>query len=805
MRRAQLLVVFVVAAAGCPSSTPPTAAGSATFCNALTGSVVVVLTGTATAPGLSFTILSPDGDYPALQFFASLPGTSLEAITYDDTNGTGASTRVEEAPTGGVIWQQASAADVDVGTFSLVLTDAGASVPIDGGTLWPAPQGTLTVTLLPVGTLTDAGLLVYRGDTPPDRWLPSRPVSRPRPGGLRGHLSGQRPTPSAFGRVGRFFDWGRATWYISWTVTRHLTALGLLGALLVWPSSAPAQSEKLLEATRLQRPGAVELAQSELQACIKRSCPDAGRLSLLVGELLLSRGEAAQALAVLKRFPAPPPLGPYRDYALGEAAFYLRDYRGAAAHFLDAATAPGAIAGRAEARAGEAFLLAREPGEALPLLEKGLAQLGGPELIASRAEARAQLGDLAGAQADLHTLLVRYPRSQAALEVDAQLRGSSAPAVALTLDERLGRARSFLDAGDARQALAEVERIDSNGLARDAAGKSQLALFRAQALYPLGRAEEGDAALEVAAQGPPGTASEALLVRARRLLRLNDNAGALLKFQEVSRKYPSELASEEADYFIGWIALQEGRIAVAAQALEAFEKKHPESHRRDDACWFRALALIRHGNWAEADRALRELVERYPKSTLVPQARYWRARVKQLSGGNAVDDYLDVVRTYPASFYALVASERMRELGAKPPPLFAERAAPADPGAGQSRADAAAGPGRGRPVAGGGRGAPHPAGPGAHARSKPAGGHVPRAAWARPGRLYGLANRLLWGRAYSQKDPVSLALLYPRPYTAHVEETARAAGVSIGHPLRDDAPRERLSAGPPERRTRPRA
>jgi soluble lytic murein transglycosylase len=579
--------------------------------------------------------------------------------------------------------------------------------------------------------------------------------------------------------VRHFFDCRGATWYMFQTVTRHLMALGLLGALLFWPTSAPAQSEKLLEATRLQRPGALELAQSELQACIKRSCPDAGRLSLLIGELLLSRGEPAQALAVLKRFPAPSPLGPYRDYALGEAAFYLRDYRGAAAHFLDAAGAPGAIAGRAEARAGEAFLLAREPGEALPLLEKGLAQLGGPELISSRAEARAQLGDLAGAQADLHTLLVRYPRSQAALEVDAQLRGSSAPAVALTLDERLGRARSFLDAGDARQALAEVERIDSNGLARDVAGKAQLALFRAQALYPLGRAEEGDAALEVAAQGPPGTASEALLVRARRLLRLNDNAGALLKFQEVSRKYPGEIASEEADYFIGWIALQEGKIAVAAQALEAFEKKHPESHRRDDACWFRALALIRQSNWAEADRALRELVERYPKSTLVPQARYWRARVKQLSGGNAVDDYLDVVHTYPASFYALVASERIRELGVKPPPLFAERAhlpsqAPASPELTLPRALAAAGLWREAAE---------------ELRTRLGQVHTPEQAlrvgtslallgeaWA----AYGLANRLLWGRAYSQKDPVSLALLYPRPYTAHVEETARAAGVSTG-------------------------
>jgi len=86
-----------------------------------------------------------------------------------------ASTRVEEAPAGGVTWQQASAANVDVGTFSLVLTDAGASVPIDGGTLWPAPQGSLTATLVPVGTLTDAGLLVYVGTPAPSVGCPAVP------------------------------------------------------------------------------------------------------------------------------------------------------------------------------------------------------------------------------------------------------------------------------------------------------------------------------------------------------------------------------------------------------------------------------------------------------------------------------------------------------------------------------------------------------------------------------------------------------------------------------------------------------
>jgi hypothetical protein len=160
-RAARLLAVLLSGVtAGCPSSTPPAAAGTATYFNALTGSVVVELGATSTAEGLRFSIQSLQGDYPALQFFAALPGTTLEAVTYDETNGTGATTLVEEAPAGGVTWRQASAENADAGSFSLVLTDAGESVAIDGGTGWPAPQGCLMASLVPVGTLTDAGVLV---------------------------------------------------------------------------------------------------------------------------------------------------------------------------------------------------------------------------------------------------------------------------------------------------------------------------------------------------------------------------------------------------------------------------------------------------------------------------------------------------------------------------------------------------------------------------------------------------------------------------------------------------------------------
>src|SRR5262249_24299350 len=83
-------------------------------------------------------------------------------------------------------------------------------------------------------------------------------------------------------------------------------------------------------ATRLQRASALEMAQAELAACTRKGCAQAPQLSLLVGSLLLSRGEPREALVQLRRHPAPPLLAPYRSFDIGEALFYTRDFRGAA-------------------------------------------------------------------------------------------------------------------------------------------------------------------------------------------------------------------------------------------------------------------------------------------------------------------------------------------------------------------------------------------------------------------------------------------------------------------------------------------
>jgi hypothetical protein len=153
-------LLWLALSLGCASG-ERTAAGTATFCHAIIGFVLVDVGATSSTSGLRFSIQSLPNLYPSVAFEAALPGISLEALTYDVTNDTAATTTVQETATGGVTWTQVSAAEAQVGTFSLALTDAGEATPIDGGTAWLSPQGNLTVTLVPEGTLTDAGIVLF--------------------------------------------------------------------------------------------------------------------------------------------------------------------------------------------------------------------------------------------------------------------------------------------------------------------------------------------------------------------------------------------------------------------------------------------------------------------------------------------------------------------------------------------------------------------------------------------------------------------------------------------------------------------
>ncbi|RKH17663.1 lytic transglycosylase [Corallococcus sp. CA047B] len=533
------------------------------------------------------------------------------------------------------------------------------------------------------------------------------------------------------------------------------------------------QSPATLEAVRLHRPDAAALAQAELTACEAKKCPDAGRLGLLAGTLVLSDGDAALARDLLARHPAPPPLEAFQAFYLGQARFYAGDPNGAAGDFERALEkASPALAVRARARLGEALLEAHRPKDAAPVLESAAAAQPTPELLFQRALTRTATGNAAGLRADLKAVALRFPThpyAEEALEKLAALK----PAVKLTLPEHLQRAKGFLSAGAATRAQEELETAEKRSLVKGAPAQAQVALLRAQVLFARGKPEEAEKALAVARKGPPAIAAEAALVVARRALRSDDNAKARALMVALDKAYPSQAAGEEGAFFAAWLDMQGGRFEDAAKSFADYEKRYKSSRRRDEAMWFRALAHLRLEQYPRAKQALDELVTAYPKTSLAPQARYWMARADELGGAKAATvgpSYEAVISAAPASFYALLASERLHELGRTPPAAFPQPpkqlTLPRPPELELAVALTRAGLFRDaadevQSRVSGLRSADQ-ALPFAHALLQ----------LGEYGHAHIVAARYLWGRAFGAKAPDALAAFYPRAFSQAVEAEA---------------------------------
>lgn len=552
----------------------------------------------------------------------------------------------------------------------------------------------------------------------------------------------------------------------------------LLGVLSA--ASAGAQSPPTLEAVRLHRSDARALARKDLEACAAAPCPDAGRRALLAGTLALAEGDVGEARTLLTGASVPPLLQPYLSYYQAQAAFYSGDPQGAAKLFAKALNkAPTALATRARARLGEAWLTAGQPKQALSALEAATTEEPSAELLFQRAQARQATGNTTGARADWRAVALRFPAHPYADEALALLEALKPPP-RLSLAEHLQRARGLLDAGEGKRALAELDAVEAQQLARTKGDSARVALVRALALLATGKKEDADKALAAARQGPVPVAAEAALLTARRALKVDDNANARKLMAAVEKTFPQEPVADEAGFFVGWLDLQGGRFADAVKAFEAFDERHTDSRRRDEALWFRALAHLRLEQYAPAREVLEKLVETFPRSSLVPQARYWATRSRQLGGAKAEvlgPEYTAVITGAPNSYYALLAAERMRELGQKPPVAFPD--SPQAPDKGELPAELKLA------VALTEAGLFRDAAEEVQARA----GHIAGQEQALTftsallrlgeyGQAHAVAARYLWGRAFGAKAPDALAAFYPRAFATAVESEATRSQVS---------------------------
>jgi soluble lytic murein transglycosylase len=542
----------------------------------------------------------------------------------------------------------------------------------------------------------------------------------------------------------------------------------VLGAIVA-VGPAAAQSDRLREAVRLHAPDAQARAEAERAACQEVRCPTLTELTLLTGYLALSDGDAKRALGLLGSAPAPAGLEPWHHFYLGQALFYTRDYARAAAAFARAQkTGPASLSERARGRYGEALLQAGKAKEALPHIEQ-TAKRATPELLHLRARARALAGKKAEAQADLTLLALRHATHPLGEEAWAALRAHKPPFTP-TADQRVQRIRALLEGGQPRSALAELDALGGDAPA--------VGLLRAQVLYALGEDPRAEEALKGALAGPRPLAAEAAMLRARRALREGDRPKARALMKEVADTYRAERPAEDALYLAGWVALQQGESAEAVALFKTFAERFPSARRNDEVLWFRALAHLRADEHALAQQTLGELLTRFPRSSLVPQARYWSTRAAQLGGGKKdalTAGYRQVATSHPASFYGMLSRLRLHDLGEEKLPAFAER-----PGALDEAVPAELAVAQRLTQAGLYRDA--------HAEVDARLGAVRDAgaalryghALARIGAYgyaYQLAARHLWGRAFTERQPEAIALLFPLAWRGTVEKEAAAQSV----------------------------
>jgi soluble lytic murein transglycosylase len=531
-----------------------------------------------------------------------------------------------------------------------------------------------------------------------------------------------------------------------------------------------AQSAGLLDAVRVHRDGVATQAAEELQACIDTKCPDQPRLALLTGVLTLSEGDAAKAAQLMNANRPPAGLESVHGWYLGEAQAWAGQSAAAVKTLQKARrAAPTWLATRIDRRLAELHLELKAPAKATALLDADPDVGTSPELLYTRALARQASKLTALARADWKTLALKFPahpHGRLALE---QLVATSdwRP----TFEEQLGRAQALLASGDVAGCLSQLAELQPEK--PDA--KARVSLVRGQALLTRGKERDAEARteLEIALRGPPSIAAQALNTLARRSMRLTDNVVARETFKKLDTTYPTDSQADDAHYLGAWLAMNSGEFETAVSEFAAFEDHHPSSKKRDEARWFRGFSWVRAKQYLKAREVLLTLSADFPRSSLVPQAQYWAARSAQLAGpsdaGLPVDpaaEYRAVLSAFPGTFYGLLASERLTELGVDtrlpfttpPKELAVKRPAGLELAASLARAglfrDCAA--------------------------------EVSRALGAMPtgealtwghalqslgdfGAAHTLAARHLWGAVYTQRTPEAVALMYPRAFRASVE------------------------------------
>jgi len=139
--------------------------------------------------------------------------------------------------------------------------------------------------------------------------------------------------------------------------------------------------------------------------------------------------------------------------------------------------------------------------------------------------------------------------------------------------------------------------------------------------------------------------------------------------QQLMTQYPHSRWLEEALYSGGNMYLIRQDDAKAIDNYLALVRYFPNSTYAPNSHWHAAWLCYRQRRYPDAARLMDEQITQYPAGSQTPGALYWRARLYEdveHNYGQALNYYNQLNKSYVNTYYAILARERIAQLGARP-------------------------------------------------------------------------------------------------------------------------------------------
>lgn len=450
------------------------------------------------------------------------------------------------------------------------------------------------------------------------------------------------------------------------------------------PSRAPSRRSSLryrrmhqaFIASTTLKPMAQQLLQNRIPAgyagveafARKHSADDAGSLAwLAVGYARFLDHEYAKAIDPLSR--ARPHAGEIGDYvAYYLAASYLQAGRmaeGIAAIGSFDLSYPGSLLIRdAHVLYANALLNDHRPKEAVALIANDREPIRADlELALGRAYEAA--GEPAKAVAVFRHLYFTLPLSFEADAADIELQkldatpGISPP----SFGDRRNRAEMLAHAKQYSEAVEAYRGLLNEASPTD---KPSIQLSLASALRLFGQDREAKRILDSVPVSSPEVAAQRLFDIGEMQRAANHDDDYLKTVADIRSAAPTSPWLEQALLNAANIYLLRRDYDKTIDTFRELEQRFPGGPRAPYAHWKVAWLSLRQGRTAEAKQGFEQQIALYPDSTEVPAALYWRARLAEEDGDNAMATayYQKISERFRNYYYGPLARERLGKLAA---------------------------------------------------------------------------------------------------------------------------------------------